>query len=410
MTRVLIVLNGVIGGANTSAMDLVRHLPSDRYQGCIAYPHGATAGVDALRASCPRTAAVYLPHWKRLHEPLLRRLREKISRNLRSGFHLRSGLHIRRLCRQWEIALIHTNTSTTLTPALAARAMGLPHVWHIRELIGSGTRFRYLASDRATAHLIAKLSDRIVTNSEQSAEFFRRHLGDEAVTVVPNGLPEPDRDPAEAGAKLRLGLGVPPSAFVIGMAASLGAPVKNHRYVIDAVSPILRGRPDTYFIAYGTVPDTAYARSIRSAVEALGPRARLAGHVPDPWAIMGSLDVLAHGTNNESFGRVFVEAMLAGKPVVTPRGGGALSIVEHGVTGFLTDPARTSDMTGYLERLTVQADLRHRLGDAGRARARSEFTLGAHVRAMCRVYDEVLQARPPALRSRWKSPERLVSL
>jgi glycosyltransferase involved in cell wall biosynthesis len=390
MTRVLVVLNGVLGGANRSAADLVRHLPPERYEGCIAYPTGFETGVDALRAACPRTAAVYLPMWRRLNRPILERIRQGLSRNIRSGAHIASGLRLRKLCREWDVGLIHTNTSTTLTPALTARALGLPHVWHVRELIGSQEPFSYLWNDRTAARAFAALSDRIIANSEQSAAFFREHLGDDAVTIIPNGLPEPERDPAISGAQLRASLGIPPSAVVVGMAASLSSPVKNHRHTLDAVAPLLRQRPGTFFVLYGDVPDTPYAGSIKAAVEALGPSGRLAAHVQDPWAIMGSIDILAHGTASESFGRVFVEAMLAGKPVVAPRGGGALTIIRDGETGFLTDPADPSDMTRYLTRLVDDPDLRRDFGAAGQARARARFSLSAHVNAVCSVYDELL--------------------
>jgi glycosyltransferase involved in cell wall biosynthesis len=398
MKRVMMVLNGIIGGANRSAADLMRSLPSDRYEGCIVYPKGSADGLETLRAACPRLDSVYLPYWRNSNEAFLMRVRERISRNIRSGAHLGSGLKLRGLCRRWDVRVIHTNTSLTLTPALVAKALRLPHVWHIRELIGAGTSFRYLASDRLAASVFDALSDRIVANSEQTAAFFREHLGERAVTVIPNGIPEPERDPAVSGAALRASLGIPPAGLVVGVVASLAATWKNHRYALDAVAPLLQKRSDVYLVVYGGVPDTPYARGVRSAVEALGNRARLAGYVADPWAIMGSIDLLAHGTPQESFGRVFVEAMLAGKPVVAPRGGGAISIVADGTTGFLTDPQDPADMTRVITRLAADADLRERLGTAGRARALSQFSLAAHVQAMCRVYDEVLEAKHPRTR------------
>jgi glycosyltransferase involved in cell wall biosynthesis len=389
MIRVMMVLNGVIGGANRSAADLVRNLPGDRYQGCIVHPEGLSAGLDVLRAATPRIAGAYLPRWKRTDQPLLQRIRERISRNVRSGFHLRSGWQLRCLCRSWNVGLIHTNTSSTLTPALVARALGLPHVWHIRELIGA-RNFRYFENDRLTAKTFSLLSDRIIANSEQAAAFFRNHLGARSVTVIPNGIAEPESDPAAAGQKLRQSLRIPQSAIVIGMVASLSSRVKNHRHVLDAVAPILARRPNVFFVLYGDAPNNPYADGVRTALRALGNRAILAGYVGDPWAIMASIDILAHGTPNESFGRVFVEAMLAAKPVAAPRGGGALSIVSHGETGFLTDPDDARDLERRLTLLADDASLRARFGDAGRTRARAEFSLSAYVRAVCRVYDEVL--------------------
>ena len=69
--------------------------------------------------------------WKRpIHE--LRQL-------LQTGFQRASTAKVVRLAQQCGAELIHTNTIVTSEGGLAAHRLGLPHVWHVRELVGKGS-------------------------------------------------------------------------------------------------------------------------------------------------------------------------------------------------------------------------------------------------------------------------------
>ncbi len=379
----LVALNGTVGGANTSAAQLVAALPGP-YEGCIVHPSGLEPTPEILDAT-PRVGVAYLPGWYLAPgEPLLARWRWYLARNVRSGVHLRSVTQLAALARRWQVSLVHTNTALTLSPALAARALGLAHVWHVRELIGRGATHAFPPGDAATARIIGALSHRIVANSNASAAFLRRHLGDEAVTVVPNGITPPAADPAEPGRALRASLGLLPGDRVVGMVAALSSEWKGHRHVLGAFARVRT--PGAKLVLFGSAPDTAYVRALRASA-AGDPRVIVAGHIADPWAAMGALDVLVHGAI-EPFGRVFVEAMLAGKPVVAPRGGGASEIVQHGVTGYLCDPEDPADLAEHVRRLLSDPALLHGLGAAGQARARAVYAFDSYVSAMARVYDE----------------------
>ena len=86
--------------------------------------------------------------------------------------------------------------------------------------------------------------------------------------------------------------------------------------------------------------------------------------------------MLVHPADNESFGRVVVEAMAAGLPVVGVRGGGVGEIVSNGETGLLSTPDDPSALAENIDRLIADADLRARLGTraaAGRRAIRSEL-------------------------------------
>ena len=119
-------------------------------------------------------------------------------------------------------------------------------------------------------------------------------------------------------------------------------------------------------------------------------RLRFPGHLP-PERIVTEIDVLVHPTEFESFGRVVVEAMAAGVPVVGARGGGVAEIVDHGESGLLFEPNDPLDLARCVEKLSTNRELANRLGACGRERAQREYDIGATTRRVAEVYQDVLE-------------------
>lgn len=91
--------------------------------------------------------------------------------------------------------------------------------------------------------------------------------------------------------------------------------------------------------------------------------------------IMASADILAFPTiAQEALGRTAVEGMAAGLPVVASRIGGLPTTIVSGETGLLCEPGNPADLAQALERLFDDAELRRKMGRAGRRRFESEFT------------------------------------
>jgi glycosyltransferase involved in cell wall biosynthesis len=91
---------------------------------------------------------------------------------------------------------------------------------------------------------------------------------------------------------------------------------------------------------------------------------------------MGAVDVVLHTAEApEPFGRVILEGMLAGKPVVATRAGGAVEIVEDGVTGVLVSPGDVSGFVSAVGGLLANPARRATFGMAAFERASREFTL-----------------------------------
>jgi len=84
----------------------------------------------------------------------------------------------------------------------------------------------------------------------------------------------------------------------------------------------------------------------------------------------------------EGFGRVYVEAALAGKPVVGSTGGGAAEAVLHGRTGLLVDPTSVTEVADALIKLLRDPELAARMGREGRRWADDNFAVSALTRSL----------------------------
>jgi glycogen(starch) synthase len=84
-------------------------------------------------------------------------------------------------------------------------------------------------------------------------------------------------------------------------------------------------------------------------------------------------DVLVAPSRYESFGLVYLEGMMFGKPVIGGRAGGGPEVIEDGVTGMLVAPGDAEELTAAMMRLGDGEERRARLGRAGRRRYEAQF-------------------------------------
>ena len=102
--------------------------------------------------------------------------------------------------------------------------------------------------------------------------------------------------------------------------------------------------------------------------------------------------VVDTSTSPEPFGRVIVEAMLSGKPVIASYEGGAAEIIEHGHSGILIAPSDPDSLAGWIKHLLGDPRLVRDLAEAGRRRAMENFGL---TQALARI-EEFVHAAVPA--------------
>ncbi|MFM9158005.1 MAG: glycosyltransferase, partial [Dolichospermum sp.] len=94
-----------------------------------------------------------------------------------------------------------------------------------------------------------------------------------------------------------------------------------------------------------------YVQNLHHQVTTLGleNRVKFLGFRSDIPQLMTMCDLITHSsTAPEPFGRVIIEAMLCGKPVVAAEAGGVIELVENGINGFLVTPGKPEELAGVI--------------------------------------------------------------
>ena len=293
------------------------------------------------------------------------------------------ALALRRVFRHRGIRLVHHNNGFDVATVLICWLLGLPLVayqrgkeWHsalVRRLAPLASR--YVANSEATREDLLALG---ITPDRVSVIYPPVDLGD-------FGGPAGDELPEKPD-------GVPHFGIVGQLQEWKGQTV-----FLRAARRVLERRPTARAVVIGDAPHggEAYAEELRSLARSLGiaDRVVFTGFVQDVPNALRQLDVVVHASiYPEPFGRVIVEAMLVGRPVVATDAGGPREIIESGRTGFLVPPRDDAAMAEIIDRLLDDTRLAADIVEAARREATRRFSADEHARMVQSIYDSVLAA------------------
>jgi len=91
----------------------------------------------------------------------------------------------------------------------------------------------------------------------------------------------------------------------------------------------------------------------------------------------------------EGLGRVLLEAMVLGKPVIATKVGGIVDVVDDGKTGILVQPGDVTTLAEAMIKMLLDDGLRTRMGSAGRSKIDAKFSAQTMVSQIERVYEEL---------------------
>lgn len=301
-----------------------------------------------------------------------------------------AGLRLRTTVRREQPNFVHANSIRAgLISMISTVGTGACLVWHVRDNLPSnivGRAIRSLAGYNVDC--VFAISNAIRDNFSNTDRLRQR------TTVVYNGI---EVNPQDTGISLRNDLGIPKSRFIVGVIGQI-APWKRQGDAITAFSDFVRKVPDSELWVVGTPKfrgeNEVYYQSLRHSCKKQGIEqvVRFLGFRSDVMNVMNSIDALLVPSENEPFGRVVIEAMLAGKPVIGTRGGGIPEIIVHGKTGFLVELGDTKSMSQYLQWVAHSADLQYTLGIGGRQRCIDQFSIESTCRGIEAVYDSIMSS------------------
>jgi glycosyltransferase involved in cell wall biosynthesis len=356
------------GGSSTSLIDVVTHLDPARYRPVVMCPAEGELP-DRLREL--RIPVVI----RGIHRPT----REELHR-----FIFEVPLHWRWL-RAEGIDLVHGNTSASRRSIVQATvSAGLPYVQHVRNVVRNPAKnYGY------------QVADRIVCNSDATAAVFREEpaLRGKTLTIY-NAVDLSQYDGASDTRREELGIDA--TRPVVGFVGQI-VPRKGVTTLIRAMATIAAAVPEALLVIVGCPPpdETAYDEECRRLAADLGlrDRVRFMGYRRDVPAFMRTFDVFALPTRSEPFGKVVIEAMAAGCPVVATHVGGIPEILTDDTLGTMIHPDDSNALTEALLSYLIDPHRRAEVSARGTMSARNRFSMTAMLNQFLAVYDELLDAK-----------------
>lgn len=283
------------------------------------------------------------------------------------------------LANRLKADLIHTHLSSASIHGIrAARRLGIPSIGHVHGMNSPrwyrGATVVIACSNGVASHLV------------------RRGLTVHDLRVIYNGIPTGPLEYLRPQAEVRKEFGLQPQHRSIGIVAGL-VRRKGHQYLIEAVAHLRPHWPNLRCLVIGNgrmlpdLQDLTRKLQVDEQVWFVGWRSDVAD-------VMQALDVhVLPSTEIEGFGLCIVEAAFVGVPTVASRLPGVDEAVLDGETGLLVPPRDSRALAEAIERLLVDEDLRRRLGEAARTRARKLFTSDRMARDVEALYHELLSGR-----------------
>ena len=364
-TVLLVDHSPVVGGAELSLIEIAETL-SPRFMPIVVCTTDCKSFVELAVEKGIQVFSIPMPRLRGAGGPLAL---------------LRSLISFSRLVVRLKPAIIHSNTVRShIVSAFVGRLCGVKVIWTLRDFDFPMWLYR----------ILSPLVHRVVCVSEAVQNLYG--LANGKTRVILNGVTRPSLDRKQERARIRKEFGIPENAH---LAVCVGRLIewKGQEEFLRAAAVTKKLVSDAYFMVVGEGPSESYKQTLKSIASAGGLDGQVifTGFRKDALACICAADLLVHASNEaEAFGRVLIEAMAVGTPLIAAPRGGPSEIVENGISGLLVDPADSEHLGRVMASVLTNRELSARLSEGGLSRFERFFDQAIETRAVEAVYDELL--------------------
>jgi sugar transferase (PEP-CTERM/EpsH1 system associated) len=364
-----------LGGMENGLINLITHMPPERY----------------------RHAIVCLKDHSDYHAHIRDRGVEIISLHKRDGSDLGHYLRMFRALRALQPDLVHTRNLSGIKGQLVAALAGVKlrvHGEHGRDLSDLyGTRLKY----QLVRRMLRPLIGHFIAVSAELERWLIEHVGaaPARVSQISNGV-----DSVQFHPRLGPPAAVGPAgfmhdnAFVIGSVGRMDE-VKNHVTLVEAFLRLIASPHPAHqrlrLIIIGDGPMRGECQAMLNRAGA-GHRAWLPGERADIAQLMRAMDLFVLPSLAEGSSNTILEAMATGLPVVATHVGGNTELVHPGFTGILVPPLSPDLMAAAIADYCRIPEMGVRHGARARSQVIARHSLPAMARSYLAVYDSLTRA------------------
>lgn len=363
-----------IGGLENGLVNLINHIPSDRY----------------------RHAIICLKGYTDFYQRITRKDVKIIALNKAEGLDPKLYLNLFKALRQLNPDIVHTRNLGTMEAQLisfVARVKARIHGEHGRDMFdlnGDNRKYNLLRQ------LISPFINHFITVSKDLETWLVHTIGvsPDKITQIYNGVNNRRfhtnlKKPAELGPTGFFD----ENTFVVGSVGRMAA-VKDYPTLVRAFIQTLKKQSSArkhlrlLIVGEGITRNECMELTKKEGIENL---VWFPGERTDIPALMQSMDLFVLPSLGEGISNTILEAMSCGLPVVATSVGGNVELVKQGVTGRLIESGNQTEMAEAILNYYTDAQLVKDHGAAARQQIEANFSMDAMMNAYLSVYDKVLQ-------------------
>ena len=242
--------------------------------------------------------------------------------------------------------IVYTNTSVISVGALAAKILGKPHVWHVREFGELDYNFNFTLPIRERSKFVYEHSEQVIYNSKAVETYY---AGDPVKSTVVYNNVGIDRTISDADLEKLEKIFKNKESYKIAILGSVIAGKKQEDVILALKDLIIKGISAELVIVGGCEP--VYGEKLKQIIHnnELEDHVHFLGYISKPYSLLQEVDVVVVCSKIEAFGRTIIEGMLAKKPIIATQSGGVPEIITDGVNGLLYTPGDYRTLAGKLE-------------------------------------------------------------
>ncbi len=244
------------------------------------------------------------------------------------------------------------------------------------------TTFHGFYSVNAYSTIMTK-GEKVIAVSRTIKEHIidKYRVGDNRISLIHGGVDACIFDPEKVDTirvqNLKKKWGVEHSKSPVIMLPGRLTSWKGQDVFIDALASI-KNQNFTALCVGDTSENPGFVQKLKNQIKKTGltEKVRLVGHCSDMPAAMLAADLVVSASSSqpEAFGKVAIEAMAMGKPIIATRHGGSLETVEEQKTGWLVEPANPLELATAISEALTDTEKRKQYGINGKARVTKHFT------------------------------------
>ncbi|WOJ92974.1 glycosyltransferase family 4 protein [Congregibacter variabilis] len=290
-----------------------------------------------------------------------------------------------------QIDLIYSNSLATPFGAYLAELLSIPHVWHFREFVYEDLNFVFTLGDQQSANFIKRTTHKVVCNSEEVRRRLANRWGIMGAEVIYNGFdfsvykqlkPHEHHQSVQPGQPVEL--------LILGRVHEN----KGQITAIRAVAELKRRGRHVRLTIVGK-GSRAYLMELHALCKSssLVKEVRFVGAAAEPLPYFQDASITLVCSHLEAFGRVAVEAMAMGCPVIAASSGGLQEIVTSNKTGLLYDTGDHISLANAVEKLIENPQLFDSVAAEAMYSARERFSLQKTVSATASMISFLIHER-----------------